>query len=73
MLALVWPTMVALALALALAAAVLGLVRDGTYATAGASAAASSALLGLAALERTPLAGVLRVAFLLALLALPLG
>ena len=72
MLARLWPAAVAAAFALALTAAFVGLEREGTYATAAASAAASAALLGLAALEPTPLAGVLRVAFLLALVALPL-
>ena len=71
-LARLWPAAVAAAFALALTAAFVGLAREGTYATAAASTASSAALVGLAALEPTPLAGVLRVAFLLALVALPL-
>lgn len=67
-----WPAAVAAAFVLALVASLAGLVRDGTYATPVASAAASAALVGVAALERTPLAGALRAAFVLALVTLPL-
>ncbi len=71
-LALVWPAAVAAAFALALGAALVGLVRDGSYATATASGAASAALFGLSALEPSRLAPALRIAFLLALVSLPL-
>ena len=71
-LALAWPAAGAATFALALAAALVGLARDGTYATPAAAAASSAALLGLAALEPTALAPALRIAFLLALAALPL-
>jgi hypothetical protein len=65
-----WPTAVVAAFGLAFAAALFGLEREGTYATPFASAAASAALIGLAALEPTRLAGALRFGFVLALLAL---
>jgi hypothetical protein len=70
LLAILWPAAVVVALALALAAALFGLEREGTYATPATSAAASAALVGLAALEPTRLEGALRFAFLLALVAL---
>jgi hypothetical protein len=50
--------------------AVAGVLRDGTYATSTAAAAASAALLGLAAIEPTRAPGLRRFAFLLAFLAL---
>jgi hypothetical protein len=56
------------ALALAIAVAAAGVLRDGTYATPHAAAAA--ALLGLAALEPTRAPGLRRFAFLLVFLAL---
>jgi hypothetical protein len=61
------------ALALAIGAAFSGFLRDGTYATLSATACASAALLGLAALEPTSAPGLRRFAFLLALLALALA
>jgi hypothetical protein len=72
-LSLLWPSAAVATLAFATLAGVLGLEREGTYATAAARAAASAALVGLAALEPTPFAGPLRFAFLLALLALALA
>jgi hypothetical protein len=69
-LAFFWPMAVVTAFGLAFAAALFGLEREGTYATPFASAAASAALVGLAALEPTRLAGTLRFGFSLALLAL---
>jgi len=64
------PLAVLAALALAIAAAVAGVLRDGTYATPSAAGCASSALLGLAALEPTRAPGLRRFAFLLVFLAL---
>jgi hypothetical protein len=69
-LALLWPAAVVGALASAFVAGVAGLQREGTYATTTASAAASAALVGLAAVEPTRLSGALRFGFLLALLSL---
>jgi hypothetical protein len=66
---LVLPAAVLAALGLAIALAVAGVLRDGTYATSTAAAAASAALLGLAALEPAGVPGLRRFAFLLALLA----
>jgi hypothetical protein len=68
---LVLPLAVALALAVAVRAGVRSLGTDGTYASPAAVTAASAALVGLAALERTGLVAVRRLAFLVALL-LPL-
>jgi hypothetical protein len=64
------PFVVALAVALAAAAGVVGVLRSGTYATPAATAAAASALLGLAALEPTRVPGLRRFAFLFSLIAL---
>ena len=64
------PLAVLAALALAIAVAAAGVLRDGTYATPHAAAAAAAALLGLAALEPTRAPGLRRFAFLLAFLAL---
>jgi hypothetical protein len=72
-LALLWPAAVVGALASAFVAGVAGLQREGTYATTHASAAASAALVGLAAVEPNRLSGVLRFAFVLALLCLALA
>jgi hypothetical protein len=57
------------AVALAIVAGVLGVLRDGTYATTTAASCASAALLGLGALEPTRAAGLRRFAFVLFLLA----
>jgi hypothetical protein len=57
-------------LALAIGAAVSSVLRNGTYATAFATASAAAALLGLAALESTAAPGPRRFAFSLAFLAL---
>jgi hypothetical protein len=72
-LALLWPAVVVGALASTFVAGVTGLQREGTYATTHASAAASAALVGLAAVEPTRLSGALRFAFVLALLSLALA
>ena len=61
-----WPS--PSSLATALLAAALSLAAEGTYATPFSVAAASAALLGLAALEATGLVAVRRLAFLVALL-----
>jgi hypothetical protein len=58
------------ALALAIAAAVSGMMRDGTYASPFATAAAAAALLGLSAAEPTRAPALRGFLFLLALLAL---
>ena len=68
--ALVLPSAALVAVALAIAVAVSGVLRDGTYATPAAAAAAATALLGLSALETTGAPGLRRFAFLLALVAL---
>jgi hypothetical protein len=62
-----------LALAGAIVVGVVSLLRDGTYATEASAAAAASGLLGLAALEPAGASGLLRFAFLLALLALSIA
>jgi hypothetical protein len=64
------PLAVPATLALAIAAGIVGMLRDGTYATPTAAASASAALLGLAALEPTGVPGLRRFAFVLTLLAL---
>jgi hypothetical protein len=63
------PLAVLAAVAIAIVVGVLGLLRDGTYATPAAAACASAGLLGLAALEPTRAAGLRRFAFALFLLA----
>ena len=64
------PAAALVAVALAIAVAVSGVLRDGTYATPAAAAAAATALFGLSALETTGAPGPRRFAFLLALAAL---
>jgi hypothetical protein len=67
------PLGVVAALALAIGGAVVGVLRDGTYASPTAAAAAAAALLGLVALEPTRAPGLRRFAFLLAVLSLALA
>jgi hypothetical protein len=64
----VLPLAVLAAVAVAVFVSVSGVLRDGTYAASSAAACASAALLGMAALEPTRAAGVLRLAFALSLL-----
>ena len=63
----VLPLAAAAAIGSAVAAGVLGVRRDGTYATPAAAACAAAALLGLAALEPTGLRSLRRFVFVLAL------
>lgn len=66
------PLAVLLTVIATLAAGVLGVVRDGTYATDAVSALAATALIGLAGLEPSRFATGCRLAFLVSLLTLTL-